>query len=111
MPPKRINQENENEVHFLTITTIEWIDIFTSCKQICHSDRSAVRNEQTERRNRSKIGIMLIYAKRYKERSLGFVLSLSLQDYARDDNLKEKLSKSNLAKRKLSRINNQREVF
>ena len=29
MPPKRINQENENEVHFLTITIIEWIDIFT----------------------------------------------------------------------------------
>ena len=29
MPPKRINQENENEVHFLTITVIEWIDIFT----------------------------------------------------------------------------------
>ena len=29
MPPKRINQENENETHFLTITIIEWIDIFT----------------------------------------------------------------------------------
>ena len=29
MPPKRINQENENITHFLTITIIEWIDIFT----------------------------------------------------------------------------------
>ena len=29
MPPKRINQENENKIHFLTITIIEWIDIFT----------------------------------------------------------------------------------
>ena len=29
MPPKRINQENENTTHFLTITIIEWIDIFT----------------------------------------------------------------------------------
>ena len=29
MPPKRINQENENLNHFLTITIIEWIDIFT----------------------------------------------------------------------------------
>ncbi len=29
MPPKRINQENENLTHFLTITIIEWIDIFT----------------------------------------------------------------------------------
>lgn len=29
MPPKRIKQENENAIHFLTITIIEWIDIFT----------------------------------------------------------------------------------
>ncbi|MCK4553454.1 transposase, partial [Candidatus Parcubacteria bacterium] len=29
MPTKRINQENENEMHFLTLTIIEWIDIFT----------------------------------------------------------------------------------
>jgi len=29
MPPKRIKQENENLTHFLTITIIEWIDIFT----------------------------------------------------------------------------------
>ena len=29
MPPKRINHENENITHFLTITIIEWIDIFT----------------------------------------------------------------------------------
>ncbi len=29
MPSPRIHQENENEVHFLTITIIEWIDIFT----------------------------------------------------------------------------------
>ena len=29
MPSLRINQANENETHFLTITVIEWIDIFT----------------------------------------------------------------------------------
>ena len=29
MPTTRINQENENLTHFLTITIIEWIDIFT----------------------------------------------------------------------------------
>jgi putative transposase len=29
MPPLRINTENENSLHFLTITVIEWIDIFT----------------------------------------------------------------------------------
>lgn len=29
MPPKRIYSENENLMHFLTITVIEWIDIFT----------------------------------------------------------------------------------
>ena len=29
MPTKRINQGNENEIHFLTLTVIEWIDIFT----------------------------------------------------------------------------------
>jgi len=29
IPPIRINNENENLTHFLTITTIEWIDIFT----------------------------------------------------------------------------------
>lgn len=29
MLPKRIKQENENLTHFLTITIIEWIDIFT----------------------------------------------------------------------------------
>jgi len=29
MPTLRINIENENDTHFLTITTIEWIDIFT----------------------------------------------------------------------------------
>jgi putative transposase len=29
MPPLRINSENENALHFLTITVIEWIDIFT----------------------------------------------------------------------------------
>lgn len=29
MPPIRIKQENENLTHFLTITIIEWIDIFT----------------------------------------------------------------------------------
>lgn len=29
MPTKRINQENENKTHFLTLTVIEWIDVFT----------------------------------------------------------------------------------
>jgi len=29
MPTLRIHKENENSIHFLTITTIEWIDIFT----------------------------------------------------------------------------------
>jgi len=29
MPPIRIKNENENLTHFLTITIIEWIDIFT----------------------------------------------------------------------------------
>ena len=29
MPALRINQENENIMHFLTLTIIEWIDIFT----------------------------------------------------------------------------------
>ena len=29
MPTPRINKENKNKVHFLTFTTIEWIDIFT----------------------------------------------------------------------------------
>ncbi len=29
MPATRIKQENENQTHFLTITIIEWIDIFT----------------------------------------------------------------------------------
>ena len=29
MPPLRIHNENENTTHFLTITIIEWIDIFT----------------------------------------------------------------------------------
>ena len=29
MPTTRINYENENQTHFLTITIIEWIDIFT----------------------------------------------------------------------------------
>lgn len=29
MPPKRIKLENENATHFLTLTIIEWIDIFT----------------------------------------------------------------------------------
>ena len=29
MPPLRINTENEDSLHFLTITVIEWIDIFT----------------------------------------------------------------------------------
>ncbi len=29
MPSLRINHNNENEAHFLTITVIEWIDIFT----------------------------------------------------------------------------------
>ena len=29
MPPIRIKNEDENLTHFLTITTIEWIDIFT----------------------------------------------------------------------------------
>ena len=29
MPSLRINRENENVTHFLTITVIEWIDIFT----------------------------------------------------------------------------------
>ncbi|MCK5084902.1 MAG: transposase [Candidatus Pacebacteria bacterium] len=29
MPTIRINHENETQTHFLTITTIEWIDIFT----------------------------------------------------------------------------------
>ncbi|MCK5123051.1 MAG: transposase [Candidatus Pacebacteria bacterium] len=29
MPTPRINQENENIAHFLTITIIEWIDVFT----------------------------------------------------------------------------------
>ena len=32
MPTKRINRENENEMHFLTLTIIEWIDIFTKPK-------------------------------------------------------------------------------
>ncbi len=29
MPPLRIHNENENLTHFLTITIIEWIDVFT----------------------------------------------------------------------------------
>ena len=29
MPPKRIYSENEYLMHFLTITVMEWIDIFT----------------------------------------------------------------------------------
>src|SRR3989338_1144865 len=29
MPSLRINRENENVTNFLTITVIEWIDIFT----------------------------------------------------------------------------------
>jgi len=29
MPSPRIKLENENLIHFITITTIEWIDIFT----------------------------------------------------------------------------------
>ena len=32
MPPKRIKQKNENVTHFLTLTIIEWIDIFTNPK-------------------------------------------------------------------------------
>ncbi len=40
MPTLRINKENENLIHFLTITVIEWIDIFTKpeyCKIITDS--------------------------------------------------------------------------
>ena len=29
MPVSKIHLENENQIHFLTFTTIEWIDIFT----------------------------------------------------------------------------------
>lgn len=29
MPVLKIHSENENKIHFLTFTTIEWIDIFT----------------------------------------------------------------------------------
>ncbi len=29
MPTPRINKENKNKIHFLTFTTMEWIDIFT----------------------------------------------------------------------------------
>ena len=29
MPTPRINKENKNKIHFLTFTTIEWIDVFT----------------------------------------------------------------------------------
>ena len=29
MPVPKIHPENENKIHFLTFTTIEWIDIFT----------------------------------------------------------------------------------
>jgi len=29
MSTRRINQENENSMHFITLTIIEWIDIFT----------------------------------------------------------------------------------
>ncbi len=29
MPPKRIYHENENLMHFITLTVIEWIDVFT----------------------------------------------------------------------------------
>lgn len=29
MPTPRINKENENSIYFLTLTIIEWIDIFT----------------------------------------------------------------------------------
>jgi len=32
MPSLRIAKENENTVHFLTITTIAWLDVFTSEK-------------------------------------------------------------------------------
>ncbi|MFA4880871.1 MAG: transposase [Candidatus Doudnabacteria bacterium] len=32
MPSFRIYKENENEIHFLTLTIIEWIDIFTAPK-------------------------------------------------------------------------------
>ena len=40
MPTKRINLEQETNMHFLTITTIEWIDIFTKMEYfqiICDS--------------------------------------------------------------------------
>lgn len=29
MPSLRINKENQNEMHFITFTVIEWIDVFT----------------------------------------------------------------------------------
>lgn len=29
MPVLKIHHENENATHFITLTTIEWIDIFT----------------------------------------------------------------------------------
>jgi REP element-mobilizing transposase RayT len=29
MPTPRISKENKNQIHFLTFTTVEWIDIFT----------------------------------------------------------------------------------
>jgi REP element-mobilizing transposase RayT len=32
MPTLRINEENENLMHYITITVIEWIDIFTKLK-------------------------------------------------------------------------------
>ncbi|NQT50096.1 hypothetical protein HQ571_05365 [Candidatus Kuenenbacteria bacterium] len=32
MPVLRIHKENENVTHFLTLTIIEWIDIFTKPK-------------------------------------------------------------------------------
>ena len=32
MPTPRINKENKNKIHFLTFTTIEWIDVFTKPK-------------------------------------------------------------------------------
>lgn len=29
MPRPKINKQNKNQIHFLTLTTIEWLDIFT----------------------------------------------------------------------------------
>jgi len=43
MPTIRINKENENAFHFLTLTTIEWVNIFTKPLQNLNISKSWLR--------------------------------------------------------------------